>query len=285
MWKNLLRKVAVTDDVWVETSPVIWQNRFYRLEFIRKNCPQSSMPGVNFAQIRDMEKNRIVTTCMEGFELHSAFVWKNHFYVFATDYLNIFMSRSFDLSWWSVPQMVLNNRSVHIQHQNNSVCWDGERFIMAVDLLGGPYNFTICFAESRDLQEFRYVPGAVYRNDMYTSCPNLYYSEGYFYLIHLRTTRDWWFETFLTRSKDLVHWQDAPHNPMLSPNPEQALHRLATAKGFECNASDLELIEIDGKTVGYFSGGGQKEGADGSHQIAEFDGPMSALFRHYYDCL
>ncbi len=39
--------------------------------------------------------------------------------------------------------LALNNRSMFIQHQNNSVCWDGKRFVMAVDLLGGPCNFTV----------------------------------------------------------------------------------------------------------------------------------------------
>ena len=318
MWESKFKTAERTGENLAETSTVNWLGRWWRMEYFRKNYVNSPAPEINFAQIRDLDKNKIVGRCMEGFERHSAFAWENAFYVFATDYWNIYMSKSFDLDWWSKPVMALNNRSMVIQHQNNSVCWDGKRFVMAVDLLGGPYNFTVCFAYSYDLQEFHYIPGAVYRADLYTSSPRLSYVDGWYYLIHGRNTDrnkwwnarylgkpgdltpeeaatphppvpegtgNWWFEAFVTRSRNLLTWEDAPKNPILSPDPTFRVKYMDGRTKPECCVADLYVYERDGKTIGEFQTGTKEAGIipDQTHCRAEFPVTLAEFFGSLYE--
>ena len=284
-WENKFKKIAILDECLVETTTLCWKGTWVRMEFMRKNHQGSLFPDKNYAQIRNLDTNEIIAPCcMLGFELHNAFIWDDIFYLLATDYWGIYMSRSFDLEWWSNPAQVLNNHSTFIHHQNNSICRDNRRFVMAVDLLGGPYNFTICFCESYDMQNFRYIPGAVYKADMYTSSPKIYYIDGWYYLLHVRKADDsWWFEQFVSRSKDLLNWEDCPHNPVLSPNPKQSLHpALSPTLKYECCVSDLSLFERDNKTIGFFSGGTQEAFTAPTLQRAEYNGSMLEFFQHLY---
>ena len=316
MWNNRFKKKEIAKECLVETTTLQFNGRWIRVEFIRRNFPGNPTPDIGHAQIRDLDKNEIISRCMEGFELHSAFVWGGAVYVFATDYWNIYMCKSFDLSWWSKPMLVLNNHSMNIQHQNNSVCWDGNRFIMAVDLLGGNYNFTVCFAYSYDLQEFHYIPGAVYRADLYTSSPKLYYVDGWYYLIHVRNTDKncwwnvrysgkpadmtmedaaapnpvvpdnsgcWWFEQFVSRSRNLLVWEDAPHNPILSPNPEHRIQFNTGGTKPECAVGDLSVYERNGITIGDYHGGTQEASTIPTFNRAEFPGTLAEFFKSFYE--
>lgn len=316
-WENRFRKTGIQNGCMVETTSLQWRGRWVRMEYMRKNHPGSSWPEMNFAQIRDLDDDRIIAAhCMPGFELHSAFVWEENFYIFATDYWNIYMCKSFDLDWWSKPMIALNNRDMSIHHQNNSVCWDGKRFLMAVDLLGGPYDFTVCFAYSYDLQEFHYIPGAVYRADLYTSSPKLYYVNGWYYLIHVRNTNaqtwwmprylnkpaditpeeaaapnpelsgnegNFWFEQYVSRSRNLLTWEDAPHNPILSPDPKNRIKYQSGGTKPECNVADLFVYERDGVTIGDFHGGTQEAFTIPQFNRAEFPGTLAEFFEHFYE--
>ena len=99
------------------------------------------------------------------------------------------------------------------------------------------------------------------------------------YLEHLKPR--WWFETWLTRSKDLIHWEDAPHRPVIGPDPDRDVHPDCPERVKECNASDPDLIEWGDKTRVYFTGGHQHWGGD--LQYAEFDGSMQEFFESYYE--
>jgi hypothetical protein len=60
------------------------------------------------------------------------------------------------------------------------------------------------------------------------------------YLEH-RTPR-WAFETYITRSKDLRHWELSAANPVLrAEGPDEGI-----------NASDPDLVEFEGRTLLYF---------------------------------
>ena len=317
MWENQFIKIGEQNHCLVETTTLQWKGKWVRVEYMRKNHPGSSWPEMNFACIRDMETDEVIADhIMPGFELHSAIVWDDNIYLFATDYWNIYMCKSFDLNWWSKPMMVLNNRNMQIHHQNNSVCWDGKRFIMAVDLLGGPYDFTVCFAYSYDLQEFHYIPGAVYRADLYTSSPKIYHVDGWYYLLHVRNidknpwwhvhylgkpsdkpgdpprdlsidpaqkVTNYWFETFVSRSRNLLTWEDAPHNPVLSADPTVRIEYLDGGTKPECNVGDLFVYERDGKTIGDYHGGTQEAGTRVKFYRAEFPGTMAEFFRSYFE--
>ncbi|MCC6446835.1 MAG: hypothetical protein IT210_25710 [Armatimonadetes bacterium] len=92
MWVNRFQKTARTGEWLAETTTIYWQGRWLRAEYFRKHFPGSPTPDINFAQIRDLEKNEIAGRCMEGFELHSAFAGESAVFIF-TDYWNIYMRK------------------------------------------------------------------------------------------------------------------------------------------------------------------------------------------------
>lgn len=316
-WQSKFKKTDIVDGHFAITTTLQWKGRWVRVEYMYKNHPDSSWPEMNFVQIRDIDTGKIIAPhCMTGFEVHTAFVWEDVFYLFATDYWGIYMSRSADLEWWSKPVLVLDNRSMCITDQNNSVCWDGKRFVMSVELLGGPYEFTICFAYSYNLQEFYYIPGAAYRFNIYTASHRLYYVDGFYYLTHLRNTDaqtgwpqrylnkpadmtpeeaaapnsesfgdegNWWFEYYLSRSRNLLTWEDAPHNPILSPDPGNRISYVTGGTKPECSVADLFVYERNGVTIGDFDVGTQEGGTIPQFRHAEFHGTLPEFFRHFYE--
>ena len=176
------------------------------------------------------------------------------------------------------PRMVFNSDNMTgIWYNNNSVVYNGEYFVMGMDLVGGPYTNTICFARSTDLNEWHYIPGAVYRPHLYTAAPILKYDNGWYYLFHCRGVEKWFFETFAARSRDLLAWEDSPHNPILSPDPTEILPPLRegdTTIYHSCNYSDLEVYERDGKTIGYFTVATQTADVQVYIQRADFNGTL-----------
>jgi hypothetical protein len=120
---------------------------------------------------------------------------------------------------------------------------------------------------------------------MYTSCPNLKYDDGWYYLFHCRGIEKWCFETFVSRSGDLLVWEDSPVNPILSPDMTEILPpaRKDDEKIYRvCNYSDLYVYERDNKTIGYFHVGTQTAGPVGYLRRAEYDGPIRSFYRELY---
>jgi|GEM_PF-4626088 Beta-xylosidase len=270
-----------------ETTVLCYRGQWIRIETVRIGQYESLHPEIPHAQLRDLDSGRILTTFMHGFELHHAFLWKDWIYVFATDYWGIWMSRTFDLVTWSQPEMVFDSEhSDEIHYQNNTVVWDGTRFIMGLDLLGGPYDFTICFAQSHDLHTWHYLPGAIYRPHLYTSCPLLTFDNGWYYLFHNRySTERELFEIFVVRSRDLLVWNDSPNNPILSPNPAELLQPKQTGDHtiyHAINYSDLQLYEREGKTIGLVHVGDQTAGPQVYLIRTEFNGPLTEFYRELF---
>jgi len=305
-WENRLLKKAVLGSPVVEQTPVIWKDRLLLVETWQTHWDNPLTPRREYyVRIRDEETNKILGRYMNGYGLASAFVWNNMFYIFATragynhnrlvSWNNVYMSKSEDLVHWTEPTMVIEQElREHIFNQ--SVCYDGRRFVMAYETDLQP-AFTIKFAESSDLEHWQKIPGAIYGTDRYTACPAIRFIGGYYYMLYLEHLKPrWWFETWLTRSKDLKHWEDALHNPVIAPNPTQSVHpdcpphpgsayREACAdncpaNGKEINTSDPDLVEWQGKVRVYFTGGCQHWG--GLLQYAEFDGTMQEFFESYY---
>ncbi|PIW20583.1 MAG: hypothetical protein COW34_01520, partial [Armatimonadetes bacterium CG17_big_fil_post_rev_8_21_14_2_50_66_6] len=79
-------------------------------------------------------------------------------------------------------------------------------------------------------------------------CPCLRYANGYYYVLYLeRRSPRHFFETYVTRSKDLRHWELSAANPVLTPaDLDEGV-----------NASDPEVIEFQGKTYVYYAVGDQ----------------------------
>ena len=75
--------------------------------------------------------------------------------------------------------------------------------------------------------------------------------------------------SFLARSKDLATWELSPKNPIF-----------AAIEGEGYNNSDVDLIEIDGKTYVYYFTGDQQTWGDLKRAV--YPGPMSEFFESFF---
>jgi alpha-L-fucosidase len=320
--KNKLIKKYVSNSPVVECTPVIWNGRlvisevwhtyFDSLEIARTEGDE------HYIRIRDEDTGEILAKCMYGYAYSSAFVYKGVFYVFGAkrtinsngipESRGVYMSSSNDLINWTEVKLLIDGEEGELLW-NQSVCYDGKRFVMAYET-DSYVKFTIKFAVSDDLVNWDKVDGAIFGPDRYVACPAIRYCGGYYYMLYAEYLRPkWWFETYIARSKNLLNWEVAPKNPVIAPNSAQPVHpncvkhpsvrsewnqkiwlskgdddfamqEQCPAKGMECNTSDPDLVEFDGKTRVYFTGGCQH--SCGLLQYADFDGTMQQFFESYF---
>lgn len=256
----------------MEVTPLIFNDRLVLMECVRPG--EGGAKADHYLQIKDVETGDILSRFGHGYGLGSAIIHDGGFYVFASRYENndwndvtVFYSK--DLKNWESKLVVKQEPTEHLF--NTSVCWADGRFVMAYETNDPQYiAFTILFAESKDLLNWTKIPNAISYKDRYTACPCLRYMDGYFYMLYLEhLTPDWRFDTYMTRSKDLVSWEDAPRNPIL------------TAEGDEgVNASDPDLVEFKNKVYLYYAIGDQKTWT--GLKRAVFDGTLTDFFHWCY---
>jgi len=261
-----------------EMTPVVFGGEFLLLGSVHPDTEGNPFDE-RCLWIEDVSTGEVRSTFAPGYGLGSAFVDDDTFYTFGipndsrgADHIDCFASTDLE-HWESFP--VLNALEGE-ELFNESVCRAGDRYVMAYESRDAHYPpFTIYFAESRDLRTWERITGPVYGTDRYTACPSIRFIDGYFYMLYLEHRKPkWWFETFLTHSKDLVHWEQSPKNPVLDPEDAE-----------EINASDADLVELqtaDGPVVRvYYCTGDQK--THGTVTWAEFPGTEEAFFGYYYD--
>ena len=131
--------------------------------------------------------------------------------------------------------------------------------------------FTTKFARSSDLLHWEKIPQAVFGTNRYTACPCIRHADNYYYMLYLenRSPRHY-FETYITRSSDLIHWETSAANPVLRPE--------GTDEGI--NASDPEVVEIDGSTYLYFAVGDQLTWMN--IKRAAYPGSTQSFFESWY---
>jgi alpha-L-fucosidase len=155
---------------------------------------------------------------------------------------------------------------------NTSVCRAPGGFVMAYESDDRTYPpFTVKFARSKDLERWTKLPESTFATNRYTACPCVRYVNGYYYVLYLehRTPR-WFFETYVTRSKDLRHWELSSENPVLTP------------EGLDegVNASDPEIIELGGKTYVYYCVGDQLSWMNLKRAV--YPGSMRRFFESWF---
>ncbi len=224
--------------------------------------------------IEDVATHSIVSAFAPGYGLGRGFVENDTFYAFAipndsrgAGHIDCF--RSTDLEHWDLTTALTALEGEELF--NESVCKADDRYIMAYESRDAHYPpFTIYFAESADLRTWTRIPGPVYGGDRYTACPSIRYIDGVFYMVYLEHLKPrWYFETYLTRSEDLVHWEQSHRNPVLEPEGVEGI-----------NASDSDLVEYQGQVRIYYATGDQKSW--GTLTWAEFDGTERQFFEYYF---
>jgi hypothetical protein len=299
-WKNPLVKKGYLNSPLVETTPFAFGDRLYLAENYQAFVDSASKrPGddsdKDALRIRDVETGKIVSVALREHSFGTVFVSGDRVYAFSAKNAkgkpwrtatSVSMTYSTDLRSWSEPRMVLEAEGAE-QIFNVAVCRGVDRFVLLYETNDPKYPpFTFKYCESDDLVHWRRIPGALYGTDKYVGGPALYYEGdregGWYYTLYLEALPDTEYETRITRSRDLKHWQDAPPGrPFLTFDRTKKKLPLRPPELPEKNASDAELCYFKGRTIVYFTGSDQQVAGD--LQRAEYEGTPRELFEHFFE--
>jgi alpha-L-fucosidase len=288
-----ITKLGTIDLDLVEATPVVFADRLLRFEYVRTGY-YANKTGNSCFRFVDLATGQALPAFAMGWHLGCAFAEGRTLYAFGVDKWGgsrIQMFRSTDLKHWETrPALHLPKWELY----NTSVCRADGRFVMAIEA-GAPREvvgvpFTIFFAESPDLEHWHLLPlECVYSKEKYTACPALRFVDGLFYMIYLEARPGPTYESHIVRSKDLVHWQSSPLNPVLAfsqddkriANPKLTpAQRSVIAKAVDINNSDIDLCEYRGKTIINYSWGNQQ----GREYLAEatYQGGLAGFLKGFF---
>jgi len=256
-----------------ELSGIVWQDRLCHMACVRPGG--GGLAEDYYLELTDAETGEELARFAQGYGLACAHVKDGIFYAFASqyedgDWNHVTLFRSSDLQHWE-KKLVLQQENEHLF--NTSVCEGPDGFVMAYESNDPQYPaFTIKFAVSDDLEHWRKLPDAIFGTNRYTACPCIRYVNGYYYALYLenRAPRHY-FETYITRSSDLKHWEISSANPVLRP--------MDMDDGI--NASDPEVAEFGGKTYVYYSVGDQLTWMNTKRGV--YPGSLEQFFEQWYE--
>lgn len=288
-------KLGTIDLDLVETTPVVFNDRLYRFEFVRANYKPNTT-GQSYFRFIDIETGHSTPPFARGYLFGSAFVDGTTMYVTGTGHeggwngQKVDMFVSTDLQNWESYTAISDPKYAIC---NTSICKAGDkRFVMMFEIGQPPEEtgnaFTARFAESPDLRHWTITPPeCVYAKDRYTAPHCLRYLDGYYYDFYLEAHDG--YEMRVVRSRDLIHWESSPLNPVLKASPEDkkiANHRLsaeqreAVQKAVNLNNSDIDFCEYQGKLAINYSWGNQQ----GTEFLAEasYNGSLESFLRGWF---
>jgi len=301
--KNMVKKGTLDIDV-VEATPVVWHDRLMRFEWIRDEHFGSgyyaNTEGCCYFRFTDMETEAVTPPFAKGFSFGSAHAEGDTMYVFgvegASGGQNIYVFRSNDLKNWESCRILTYPDTVTVY--NNSVCKGPDGYRMAIELggdseiVGKP--FTIFFAVSRDLINWTKMDMCdhVYTRERYSACPVLRWcdTDKKYYMIYLEGLPCHRWQPYIVRTADFVAFELGHKNPIMFFDDNDKLvqrpgkftpEQLDYINGaINCNNSDVDLCEFNGKTVILYSWGNQF----GKEFLAEaeYEGPMNEFLRSFF---
>ena len=295
-WEHPLVKMGRLNSPLVEVEPFVFNDELYLLENWRSHWDWPRRPGKTgrnemwIAHLPDGPENyssrKYISAALKGNTLGTAFVWQDRVYVFgvneASERQFVEMSWSEDLKTWSEPVKVFDSPKGKIF--NVSVTRDDKGFVFLWETNGVGTPFTMCFGRLDNLTDKwndHIIEDAVYGKEKYTGGPEVIYTDGWYYLLYAERNGAGW-ETRITRSRDLINWQDAPENhPFVSFDKDHKNLPLHPPDIHEINATDPGLTTYGEQVFVWFTGGIQQKGGD--LQWAVFNGNMNELMKSYFD--
>jgi hypothetical protein len=272
-----LRKLGTFDIFIVEATPIVFKGKLMLMEYIRYERPdkrhRDNDTGRSYLRFRDMSDMKTVTKPFgHGLHLGSAFVEGDRVIVTAAEKWGgskFYQMESTDLENWTAPRLILENPAW--RGYNTTLCKADGRYVLSFEL-GAPKElvgtpFTMFFAESTDLRNWKVVEGAAMGRDRYTGAPMLRYFGGWFYYFHLEGNYRKGFKTMVARSRDLKDWEFSAHVVLDYDVADRKIHpagrfnakELAEiASAVNINASDLDMCEFGGRLVCFYSWGNQR---------------------------
>lgn len=303
--RPLIVKLGTIDCDMVETTPVVWKGEVWRGEWVRKIGEiryKKSVLDENYFRFVNRESGEVTPPFAFGHLLGSAFVDGDVAYAAAVpawggDRVQLFASR--DLTHWEDWTAFPPQQGFKIF--NTSICKADDRYVMMFEIeepaeqAGVP--FTGRFATSPDMKEWTVTPPeCVYAKDRYTSPHCLRYLDGYFYDFYLEASdrliyspAGTKYDTRVVRSKDLIRWEQSPHNPVLRYSDEDkkianpklsAQERTRIAVAQDVNNSDMDFAEHEGRLIINYTWGNQM----GEEFLAEaiYEGTQEQFLRGWF---
>ena len=156
----------------------------------------------------------------------------------------------------------------------------------------GPYWFSFLFAKSKDLQHWNYLDEeGCYPLDRYAGGPKMLYFNGYYYIISVTKLPGERFTNYISRTKDFKVYEMGKYNPFLMPDEDDRKIAPYAADiteemideikhGYNCNNSDVDMCEFNGKTIIDYATGNQL----GYYYMAEaeYDGTICDLMENFF---
>jgi hypothetical protein len=288
--RPLIIKRGTIDCDLVETTPIVFQKQVYRFEWVRPGYWANTLKQSYFRFVNRQTGDTTPPFAM-GHEFGSAFVAGHTVYVTGTSSKRstIQMFASKDLKTWE-SWTVFQDPSFGIF--NTSLCKAGREYVLMFEIdrppdqAGAP--FTARFLKSKDLHHWELTPSECnYAKDRYTAPHCLRYLDGHFYDFYLEAHDG--YEMRVVRSRDLIHWEASPLNPVLKASdedrrianpklPPELCKRIAAAKNL--NNSDIDFCEFGGQLLINYSWGNQQ----GTEFLAEatFPGTEKQFLRGWF---
>lgn len=297
-WEPPLTKMGRFNSPLVEVEPFIFNNELYLLENWRSGWEWPGQPENDAGKNNEMwiahlpngpddyKGRKYISSALNGNTLGTAIAWENRVYVFGVNEESkrkyVEMTWSEDLKSWSPPVKVFDSPAGSIF--NVSLTRDDRGFVFLWETNGVGTPFTMCFGRIGSLMDNwnnNIIEKATYGEQKYTGGPEIIYAGGWYYLLYLESLEKGW-ETRITRSRDLIIWQDAPVNrPFITFDPKNKNLPLHEPEVGEINASDPGLIDYGDHTIVYFTGGIQQKGGD--LQWARYKGTIEGLMEKFYE--
>ena len=265
-----IKRLGTIDIDLVETTPIVFKDKVYRFEYVRKNY-WNNRTGDSYFRFIDHETGNPTPSFAKGYHLGSAAVDGDLAIVTAVDIwdgekIDVFVSRDLE-NWESWNALNLPGYGMF----NTSLCRANDEYVLMFEVGKPPevagHRFTARFATSKDLKDWTLTPPeCTYDKGRYTAPHCLRYHNGYYYNFFLEATGGG-YEQYVVRSKDLIHWESSPCNPVLRASeedkqianpkftPEQQKH-IREAKNI--NNSDFDYCEYKGELVINYSWGNQQ---------------------------
>lgn len=272
-----------------ETSPFVFKDKLYRLEWHRKAGRLRIMDHATQTEVSHFgEKHRFPCVFVEGDTVHVYGTKEDRGWFGNT--LTVFTST--DLLEWK-EQIAFTDKDYGIC--NTSVCKAGDRHVMSIEVNSASKvtngTFACRFLESKDLLHWTPTPADCRQGfDGGLCSPHLLrWHDGWFYLFSTIGGHPKGYVLLLNRSRDLKQWEPSPFNPVMFAedadkqiaNPKLTPEDRAKIAGAQNrDNSDIDFIDHKGKLVINYCWGNQV----GKEFIAEaeFAGTTGQYLQAWY---
>ncbi|MBN2293303.1 MAG: hypothetical protein JXM70_12810 [Pirellulales bacterium] len=294
--RPLIKKLGTIDTDAVECTPIVFNGKLYRFQWVRTNNADNIL-GKNYLRLLDTETGKSTEPFGIDHAFGSAFVDNGTVYVTGTSTeasgagqrVNIFASTDLK-NWKQWNALDLDGWRIY----NTSICKAGDTYVMMFEIAEPKQEagvaFTPRFAKSKDLKKWELTPPeCVYGQDRYAAPHCLRYHDGWFYNFYLEAGKKTGYETYVVRSRDLENWAPSSLNPVLRASKDDkkiASNRLTAKqlkrveKAENCNNSDIDFCNYQGKLVIYYSWGNQR--GEEFLAEAEYDGTTGQFLEGWF---